>query len=187
MTSNKFQMNRRTMLKAAGISLALPWMESLAAPASKSIPRRFCSIYFPYGVSLPNQDGEYGHWHWFPKGEGKDFTFNKSLQPLEPWRGQVTVLGGLSHPKVRRIGGHDSGDTFLTGEEMSLGATGLKNSISLDQYMARTHRLGAKTRFTSLTLSSDGGTGLPTRANTLSYSSNGLPIPSLNRPARMNT
>jgi hypothetical protein len=183
MTSNKFQMNRRTMLKAAGISLALPWMESLAAPAAKSIPRRFCSIYFPYGVSLPNQDGEYGHWHWFPKGEGKDFTFNKSLQPLEPWREQVTVLGGLSHPKVRRIGGHDSGDTFLTGEEMSLGATGLKNSISLDQYMAHTHRLGAKTRFTSLTLSSDGGTGLPTRANTLSYSSNGLPIPSLNRPA----
>ena len=150
MSKNTFQMNRRTMLKAAGISLALPWMESLAAHAASATPRRFCSIYFPYGVSLPSQDGETGHWHWFPKGEGKDFTFNKSLQPLEAWRDQVTVLGGLSHPKVRRIGGHDSGDTFLTGEEMSLGATGLKNSISLDQYMARTHRLGAKTSFTSL-------------------------------------
>ena len=46
------------------------------------------------------------------------------------------------HPKVRRIGGHDSGDTFLTGEELSLATTGLKNSISLDQFMARTHRLG---------------------------------------------
>ena len=176
-------MNRRAMLRATGISLALPWMESLAAPAASSTPRRFCSIYFPYGVSLPSQDGESGHWHWFPKGEGKDFTFNKSLQPLEAWRDQVTVLGGLSHPKVRRIGGHDSGDTFLTGEEMSLGTTGLKNSISLDQFMARTHRLGAKTRFTSLTLSSDGGVGMPTRANTLSYSRTGQPIPSLNRPA----
>ena len=183
MSENNFQMNRRTMLRAAGISLALPWMESLAAPAVKSPPRRFCSIYFPYGVSLPKQDGEYGQWNWFPKGSGRDFTFNKSLEVLEPFRDQVTVLGGLSHPKVRRIGGHDSGDTFLTGEEMSLGATGLKNSISLDQFMARTHRLGAKTRFTSLTLSSDGGTGLPTRANTLSYSHNGLPVPSLNRPA----
>ena len=183
MSENNFQMNRRTMLRAAGISLALPWMESLAAPTVKSPPRRFCSIYFPYGVSLPKQDGEYGQWNWFPKGSGRNFTFNKSLEVLEPFRDQVTVLGGLSHPKVRRIGGHDSGDTFLTGEEMSLGATGLKNSISLDQFMARTHRLGAKTRFTSLTLSSDGGTGLPTRANTLSYSDNGLPIPSLNRPA----
>jgi hypothetical protein len=158
-------------------------MESLAAASVKAPPRRFCSIYFPYGVSLPKMDGPNGQWNWFPTGEGKDFTFNKSLEPLEPWRDHVTVLGGLSHPKVRRIGGHDSGDTFLTGEEMSLGVTGLKNSISLDQFMARTHRLGTKTRFTSLTLSSDGGTGLPTRANTLSYSNNGQPIPSLNRPA----
>jgi hypothetical protein len=171
------------MLKGAGISLALPWMESFAGSRDQMVPRRFCSIYFPYGVSLPKIDGEYGQWHWFPKGGGKDFTFNKSLEPLESMRDQVTVLGGLSHPKVRRIGGHDSGDTFLTGEEMSLATSGLKNSISLDQFMARTHRLGSKTRFSSLTLSSDGGTGLPTRANTLSYSHSGQPIPSLNRPA----
>jgi hypothetical protein len=49
--------------------------------------------------------------------------------------------------------------------------------------MARTHRLGEGTRFTSLVLSSDGGTGMPTRANTLSYSRTGQPIPSFNRPA----
>ncbi|SVC28436.1 uncharacterized protein METZ01_LOCUS281290, partial [marine metagenome] len=183
MNQKAIQMNRRTMLKAAGISLALPWMESLAAAQTKSPPKRFCSIYFPYGVSLPKQDGEYGQWNWFPKGSGKDFTFNKSLEVLEPFRDQVTVLGGLSHPKVRRIGGHDSGDTFLTGEELSLAATGLKNSISLDQFMARTHKLGASTRFTSLVLSSDGGVGMPTRANTLSYSRTGQPIPSFNRPA----
>jgi hypothetical protein len=183
MKNKPFQMNRRTMLKAAGISLALPWMESFAGPRAAVPPKRFCSIYFPYGVSLPNQDGEYGHWNWFPKGEGKNFTFNKSLDPLEPMRDQVTVLGGLSHPKVRRIGGHDSGDTFLTGEEMSLATTGLKNSISLDQFMARSHKLGASTRFTSLVLSSDGGVGMPTRANTLSYARSGQPIPSLNRPA----
>ena len=183
MNQKSLPMKRRTMLKAAGISLALPWMESFAGPQEKSPPRRFCSIYFPYGVSLPKQEGEYGQWNWFPKGSGRDFTFNKSLEVLEPFRDQVTVLCGLSHPKVRRIGGHDSGDTFLTGEELSLGATGLRNSISLDQFMAHTHRLGARTRFSSLVLSSDGGVGMPTRANTLSYSHNGQPIPSFNRPA----
>ena len=183
MNQKAFQMQRRTMLKAAGISLALPWMESFAGTQEKSPPRRFCSIYFPYGVSLPKQDGDFGQWNWFPKEAGTDFTFNKSLEVLEPFRDQVTILGGLSHPKVRRIGGHDSGDTFLTGEELSIATTGLKNSISLDQFMARTHRLGKFTRFASLTLSSDGGTGMPTRANTLSYSSTGQPIPSFNRPA----
>ena len=183
MNQKAFQMNRRTMLKAAGITMALPWMESLMGAQIKSPPKRFCSIYFPYGVSLPKQDGEYGQWNWFPKGSGRDFTFNKSLEVLEPFRDQVTILGGLSHPKVRRIGGHDSGDTFLTGEELSLATTGLKNSISLDQFMARTHKLGGSTRFTSLTLSSDGGTGMPTRANTLSFSRTGQPIPSFNRPA----
>ena len=183
MNHKGFHMNRRAMLKATGISLALPWMESFAAPREKTPPRRFCSIYFPYGVSLPKQEGEYGQWNWFPRGSGKDFTFNQSLEVLEPFRDQVTILGGLSHPKVRRIGGHDSGDTFLTGEELSLATTGLKNSISLDQFMARTHRLGEGTRFTSLVLSSDGGTGMPTRANTLSYSRTGQPIPSFNRPA----
>ena len=183
MDQDRFKMNRRNMLMAAGMSLALPWMESLMGAQTKSLPKRFCSIYFPYGVSLPKQDSEFGQWNWFPKGEGRGFTFNKSLEPLEPYRNQVTVMGGLSHPKVRRIGGHDSGDTFLTGEEMSLRATGLKNSISLDQYMAQTHRLGAGTRFNSLTLSSDGGVGMPTRANTLSFSKNGQPIPSFNRPA----
>ena len=179
----KSKMNRRSMLKASGICMALPWMESLADSAPSGPPRRFCSIYFPYGVSLPGKDSEFADWNWFPKGEGRDFTFNKSLKPLEPWRDQVTVLGGLCHPKVRRIGGHDSGDTFLTGEEMSLKANGLKNSISLDQFMAHSHRLGSETRFSSLALSSDGGTGMPTRANTLSFSNTGQPIPSFNRPA----
>ena len=175
--------NRRSMLKATGICMALPWMESLAGTSSTQPPKRFCSVYFPYGVSLPNPDSEFAEWNWFPQGEGRDFTFNKSLQPLNAFRDQVTVLGGLCHPKVKRIGGHDSGDTFLTGEEMNLKANGLKNSISLDQFMARSHRLGSKTRFSSLALSSDGGTGMPTRANTLSFSNTGQPIPSFNRPA----
>ena len=176
-------LNRRAVLKAAGISLTLPWFESFAGATTKTPPKRFCAMYFPYGVSLPDpKRTEEAAWNWFPKGEGKDFTFNKSLEVLEPMRDQVTVLGGLSHPKVRGIGGHDSGDTFLTAEDMKL-ATGLKNTISLDQHMARAHKLGEDTRFTSLVLSSDGGVGMPTRATTLSFTRTGQPIPSINRPA----
>lgn len=175
-------LNRRAVLKAAGISMSLPWFESFAG-STKTPPKRFCAMYFPYGVSLPDaKRTKEAEWNWFPNGEGKDFTFNKSLEVLEPLRDHVTVLGGLSHPKVRGIGGHDSGDTFLTAEDMKM-ATGLKNTISLDQHMARTHGLGEGTRFNSLVLSSDGGVGMPTRATTMSFTRTGQPIPSINRPA----
>ena len=58
-------------------------------------------------------------WNWFPQGEGRDFKFTENLKPLEAHREHLSVLGGLSHPKVRRIGGHDSGDTFLTGHNIA--------------------------------------------------------------------
>lgn len=176
-----WQIKRRTFLRAAGVSLALPWLDAMASPSKKVTqpPKRFCGMFFPYGVSLPKADHEQAEWNWFPKGEGRDFQFNKSLEVLEPVRDQVTVLGGLSHPLMHKHGGHDTGDTFLTGAELKPGE--LKNSVSLDQLAAR--HLGTKTRFSSLVLSSDGGVGLPTRANTISYTEGGQPVPSLNRPA----
>ena len=181
------KLSRRNLLRAAGISLALPWFESMPAAGAKAgkqgdPPKRFCAMYFPYGVAVPSGDHEDADWNWFPDGAGKDFRFRKSLDVLEPVRDQVTVLGGLSHPLVRKIGGHDSGDTFLTGADYQV-STGLQNTVSLDQFAAKHHGLGSMTRFSSLVLSSDGGVGMPTRANTLSYDQKGQPIPSLNRPA----
>ena len=89
------------MLKASGICMALPWMESLAGSSSPQSPKRFCSIYFPYGVSLPNQESEFSQWNWFPQGEGKNFTFNKSLEPLNKFRDQVTVLVAYATQKSK--------------------------------------------------------------------------------------
>jgi hypothetical protein len=176
-----WQIKRRTFLRATGCSLALPWLDAMAAPGkrAKQPPKRFCSMFFPYGVSLPKAEDDLAEWHWFPEGEGRDFQFNKSLAVLEPVRDHVTVLGGLSHPLMRKHGGHDSGDTFLTGAELKPGE--LKNSISLDQLAAK--QLGRETRFPSIVLSTDGGVGIPTRANTISYNGRGQPVPSLNRPA----
>ena len=112
------------MLKAAGISLALPWMESLMGAQDKLPPKRFCSIYFPCRVSLPNQNSEFGHGTGFPRGRETSPSI-KSLEPLEPYRNQVTVMG-LSHLKFGALEVTCGGDTFLAGEEMSLRATGLK-------------------------------------------------------------
>ncbi|MEM8956110.1 MAG: DUF1552 domain-containing protein [Verrucomicrobiota bacterium] len=179
------KLDRRTFLRASGISLALPWLEAMGAPVTAArAPKRFCTVYFPYGVAMPKDDNPDKAWGWFPEGEGgRDYVLSKAIEPLAPHRDNMTILGGLSHPRMWGGGGHDSGDTFLTGAELRRGGSDgdLKNSISLDQVIA--DHLGRDTRFRSVVLSNDGGVGIPTRANTLSFNREGQPIPSLNRPA----
>ena len=146
-----------------------------------SPPKRLCGIYFPFGVSLPKEDGDQAKWRWFPDKEGKDFQFNESLKSLDPLRAKLSVLGGLSHPNGRKMGAHDTGDTFLTGALLE--GKFLRNAISMDQVAARA--VGDQTRFSSLTMSTDGGVGEPTRSSTLSYNDKGRPIPALNEPRQI--
>ena len=172
---------RRKFLRGVGACLALPVLDCMANGKNTSPPpARLGVVYFPFGVSLPKQEDKL-EWQWFPKGEGKDFQFNKSLKPLEPHREHLTVLGGLSHPEVEKIGGHDSGDTFLTGCDILTNR--LRNVQSMDQIVAE--YFAGQTRYDSLVMSTDGGVGEPTRSSTLSYNKHGRPIPAVNQPRRI--
>jgi hypothetical protein len=130
---------------------------------------------------MPPKDSGQSEWSWFPENEGRDFRLSKSLEPLEVVRDEISIVGGMSHPEVRKIGGHDSGDTFLTG--CHLLARGLRNVQSMDQVAA--DHLSGQTRFNSLVMSTDGGVGEPTRSSTLSYNGHGRPIPALNQPRQI--
>jgi len=186
MSRKSWQLDRRTLLKGVGASLALPWLECMsaantAASAAAGFPKRFCAVYIPFGVSLPSRDSNMGKWHWFPNGSGRDFTFNESLKSLEPMRDKLTVIGGLDHPHGRTMGGHDTGDIFLTAAHLHSG--NLTNTMSLDQVIAEAQ--GNATRYSSLTLSTDGGVGQPTRSSTLSFNKQGRPIPAINKPMQI--
>ena len=77
-------------------------------------------------------DPSFADWSWFPHGSGKDYTFTKCMETLEPLRDELTVFSGLSHPAVRRVHGHSNAEQFLTGADT--GADGdYQNAISLDQ------------------------------------------------------
>ena len=181
---NISSLDRRKFLRGAGVALALPCFESftgLARAARKPVKRkRLACFYLPDAVPMPLQkDPSFKEWSWFPHGKGKDFTFTKCMETLEPLRNELTVFSGLSHPAVRRVHGHANADQFLTGADT--GADGdYQNSISLDQVFSS--HAGKYTRHAALVLSTDGGTGSPRGAHTMSYNRNGKPIPAEHKP-----
>src|SRR5689334_16106379 len=97
---------RRAFLRAAGISVALPWLEALApsrAHAAEPDPRRrMVCLCAPLGVHPPN---------FFPEKAGKDYSLTPYLEVLKEHREDFTVMSGLSHPEVAE--GHDSGYSYL--------------------------------------------------------------------------
>ncbi len=177
---------RRFLRGAAGFALALPCFETFAErahTAKQPAKKRFASFYMPDGVPMPRrEDPAFEEWSWFPHGNGKDFKLTKCLETLEPLRNDMTVLGGLSHPAVRSVHGHSNADQFLTGADTG-GSGDYKNSISLDQVFAE--QVGEQTRISSLVMSTDGGTGSPRGAQTMSYNRNGRPIPAEHKPKRI--
>lgn len=151
--------NRRTFLRAAGITLGLPVLESFGATAPDKIsPRRMIAI---------NQDLGFIPKLFFPKGEGRNYELSNYLEKIASHRDQFTVFSGLSHPGVD--GGHRADKSFLTAAPHP-GRASFRNTISLDQLIA--NEVGHETRFRSLSLSIND-------PRSLSYTQAGVEIPTI--------
>ena len=185
---NLSALDRRKFLRGTGVALALPWLETFAVSAraaDDSVQRkRLACFYLPDGVPMPlEKDPSFKDWSWFPHGGRKDFTLTKCMETLEPLRNELTVFSGLSHPAVRQVHGHRNADQFLTGADTGAMDDQYQNSISLDQVFAA--HAGEHTRHDSLVMSTDGGTGSPRGAHTMSYNAQGRPIPAEHKPKRI--
>jgi hypothetical protein len=169
-----WKIDRRTFLKGAGgVALALPLLDVMAdSSKSATPPKRLACVFIPNGVTTKATSD----WCWFPKGEGKDFIFNKSLASLEPVRSDLSIIGGLSHPEARNFVPHATAGSFLTSS-MS------QSNISIDQAYAQV--ASRHTRAHSLILSLDGGMGSTNRTRTISYSKYGQPIAAENDIRRL--
>lgn len=147
-------------------------------------PRRLACFYFPDGVPMPlRDDPAYEEWSWFPLGNDSEFRLTRCMEPLESLKSELTVLSGFSHPAGRDVHGHNNADQFLTGAATGGGDMDYQNTISLDQLYAG--HVGEQTRFASLVMSTDGGTGTARGAHTLSFDQNGRAIPAEHRPKRV--
>ncbi len=183
MIMKSHHLNRRDVLRGGGIALALPFLNSMSLAAGlsgkKQQPKRMLISYIAYGVFDPTtKDGKAHESSWYPRHDSGPLTLNKSSSPFEVVKDSITYLRGLDHPGGYGLGGHSSGDVFGTAADMS----GLEknNNISIDQLAAKTN--GHHTRYGSLVLGSEGGTGSYGMSKTLSHYGPGQPIPALEKP-----
>lgn len=179
-------MNRRHVLRSAGVSLALPLLDAMAPRRGTAdgstfrpwervdgkAPRLIC-CYVPNGVNIAE---------WVPKDAGRGYTLSPTLRALASVRDEFTVLSGLGHPNSE--GGHSGADTWLTGANLkSRPGAEYTNSVSADQVLAAA--FAKATRYPSLQLSDLSGTGSAGHSHTLSFDRNGTPLPAENSPRRL--
>ncbi len=163
-------LNRRTFLKAAGVSLALPLLECMSPPLAKAAPttpRRMVTICNTLGLYKKSL---------FPITPGSDYELTEYLKILKEHRNDFTLFSGLAHEG--QGGGrqpHACEMTWLTAAR-NPGLDGFRNSVSVDQVAAE--QLGYVTRFPSVVL------GSASRMSQ-SYSSSGVMVPAENRPATL--
>lgn len=164
--------SRRTLIRAAGISLALPVLESFGTaadePATGAKPpiRRMVCICAPLGLHPDN---------FIPQETGKGYALSPYLAILSDFRDDMTVISGLAHAGMGSVFAHQASASFLTGIP-GAGRPGFCNAISLDQFAA--DHIGSQTRFPSLALSGEGSGGL-------SWTRTGALIPAQNSPSKV--
>jgi hypothetical protein len=144
-------LSRRTFLRGAGVTLALPFLESMlpaaaarAQTAAAARPTRLASIYFPHGVIMPK---------WMPAGVGETFELPEILQPLKAFQQQMVIVSDLRHAMAYGSGAtanhNRSAAAFLSGAFAKTGARP-ELGVTMDQLVAR--KIGQETPLPSLEL-----------------------------------
>ena len=165
--SSPTRISRRAILRGAGVTMALPWLESFAAKASTvgvgadAFPKRFAVVFLGCGV---NED------HWGSEGSGPEMKLSKSLSPLEPLKSKINVIHGLFNKGATGLGIHPpQTGSLLTGATLTKGPV-LHSGVSVDQMIA--NRVGQETLQPSLVLACEQPiTGFHETNFSLAYSS----------------
>lgn len=144
MNNRKQQLNRRSFLHGVGVTMALPWLESLSVwgkPTSAPPPKRFACLFMANGINYK---------HWWAKGAGEKMELGKCLEPLEPIKAKCNLIHGLFNKNSTGVGIHP-GQTgnLLSGASLQRGSV-LKGGVSMDQMLAK--HLGQDTVQDSLVL-----------------------------------
>ena len=188
MIITKKAIDRRTILRGIGVTVALPFLDAMVpsltalaqTPAGK-MPARLGVIYVPNGIRMDD---------WTPTGAGSALELSPILKSLEPFRDRTLVITGLTSGNGPQVSGvHARASTkFLTDmpPHFTQGAD-LQAGVSMDQVAAQ--RFGTDTQLASLELameSSEAGTCDVGYAcaytNTVAWRSPTTPLPMEHNP-----
>lgn len=144
------QFSRRAFLRGVGVSMALPWMESLnvwgdtprvaTRPASEA-PVRLAVLFAGNGFHSKE---------WWAKGEGKSMELGRVLSPLNDFREQLLFVRGLYNEEAQKGNIHSSQTgNLLSGAPLASGGE-IRSGTSVDQLLAQ--RYGRSTKVPSLVL-----------------------------------
>ena len=139
------KVDRRTVLRGVGVTMCLPWLDSLsafaAAPSIDSFPKRFAVLFMGNGI---NEN------HWAAEGAGDDMKLSLTLSPLEPLKKKINVINGLFNKNSTGQGIHPAQTgSLLTGAPITRGPV-IHSGISVDQMIA--NRVGQDTLQPSIVL-----------------------------------
>jgi hypothetical protein len=137
------------MLRGLGVTMALPWMESVrvwgdtkkGAKKASEAPVRMAILFSGCGYHTKE---------WWAKGEGKDMQLGKVLAPLNDFREKMVFIRGLYNKEALKGNIHSSQTgNLLSGAPLASGGR-IQSGTSVDQYVAQ--RIGRQTKVPSLVL-----------------------------------
>jgi hypothetical protein len=126
--------SRRTMLRGmGGVTLGLPWLEAMAAPARLQAARppvRIAALYMPNGVNVNA---------WTPLGSGRDFALSPTLAPLADLKDRIVVMSNLWNAASKGGDGHYVKEAAILTCRTIKKTPGadIANGVSVDQVAAR--------------------------------------------------
>jgi len=139
--------SRRTMLRGLGVSMALPWMESLsvwgndAKAVAGEAPVRLAVLFAGNGFHSKE---------WWAEGAGTDMKLGKVLEPIASFREKLLFVKGLYNEQARKGNIHSSQTgNLLSGAPLASGGD-IRSGTSVDQLLAQSY--GRATKVPSLVL-----------------------------------
>src|SRR5688500_4250284 len=155
----KRHLSRRTVLRGAGVTLALPLLDAMIPAATAlaqtaAMPKmRMGFFYIPHGAIMGNTAHGPEMDRWTPSGSGADFKLSPIMASLEPYKRYVTSFGNLENRAM--VGGVHSlaPATWLSGIRPDKAARGASMTTTLDQVVAK--RIGQNTTLPSLEVAAE--------------------------------